>query len=290
MKYIFASRTSRLKLLMLPIILWTLSCNKENAGGATTNPAPASPYSLTPRPVTVSTHIKGFYQYLPEGYTTDASTTKYPLLIVFHGAVESGTDLNAMLVNGPLKLVTNGNFPTSFTVKNQTYRFIIIAPQFSVSDAPYPGEVDQVIEYAKQHYRVDVSRIYLTGLSHGAGVCWNYVGANANYARKIAAMVPTAAYINEAREDFKINTAKASVIAASNLPVWSTHNNRDNVCPLTWVLNADSLVSHYRPAPNPLPKLTIFDEWGHEGWTKTYDPSFKENNMNIYEWMLQYHR
>jgi hypothetical protein len=47
---------------------------------------------------------------------------------------------------------------------------------------------------------------------------------------------------------------------------------------------------HNRPAPNPLPKLAIFDEWGHEGWTKTYDPSFKENNMNIYEWMLQYHR
>jgi predicted peptidase len=195
-----------------------------------------------------------------------------------------------MLLHGPLKHVKNGSLPTSFTVNNKTYRFIIIAPQFSVSDAPYPDEVDQVIEYAKQNYRLDASRIYLTGLSHGGGVIWNYVGKNASYARKVAAMVTVAAYINEARDDFKINSSKAGVIAASNLPIWSTQNKNDNLSPLTWILNADSLVANHKPAPNPLPKLTVFDEWGHEGWTKTYDPSFKENNMNIYEWMLQYHR
>lgn len=290
MKHIFTRRTAGLKLWILPIVLLFLSCTKENLGGTPVSSTPPSPFSLTPKQVNISTHIKGFYEYLPEGYTTDASSTKYPLLIFIHGALESGTDLNGMLVHGPFKHAKNGSLPTSFTVNNKTYKFIIIAPQFTISDAPYQDEVDQVIEYAKQNYRVDVSRIYLTGLSQGGGVCWNYVGKNANYARKIAAMVPIASYINEGREDFKINTAKANVIAASNLPIWSTQNKNDNTCPLSWVINADSLIANYRPTPNPLPKLTVFDEWGHEGWTKTYDPSFKENSMNIYEWMLQYHR
>jgi predicted peptidase len=270
------------------LLIFVVGCNKQNPGD--TNSGPASPYTLTPKPITISDHIKGFYEYLPEGYTTDASSTKYPLLIFFHGAVEAGTDLNAMYVHGPLKHVKNGSLPTSFTVNGKTYKFIIIAPQFTVTDSPYPDEVDKVIEYVKQNYRVDASRIYLTGLSHGGGVCWNYVGKNASYARKVAAMVPIASYINEAREDFKISAGKANVIAASNLPIWSTQNKNDNLSPLSWILNADSLIDNYKPTPKPLPKLTVFDEWGHEGWTKTYDPSFKENNMNIYEWMLQYHR
>lgn len=290
MKHIFTLRTAGVKLGILPIVLLFLSCNKGNLGGTPVDSTPPSPVTLTPKQVNISTHIKGFYEYLPEGYTTDANSTKYPLLIFFHGAVESGTDLNGMLVHGPLKHAKNGSLSTSFKVNNKTYKFIIVAPQFTISDAPYQDEVDQVIEYMKQNYRVDASRIYLTGLSQGGGVCWNYVGKSANYARKIAAMVPIASYINEGREDFKINTAKANVIAASNLPIWSTQNKNDNTCPLSWVVNADNLIASYRPTPNPLPKLTVFDEWGHEGWTKTYDPSFKENNMNIYEWMLQYHR
>lgn len=294
MKNTFESKTAVLKLLLLPFILmFVLSCNKESLGGTPVTPTPTtppSPYSLTPKTVSISTHVKGFYEYLPEGYTTDAANTKYPLLIFLHGAAEAGTDLNAMYVHGPLKQVKNGIMPTSFTVNDKTYKFIILAPQFSATDLPYIDEVDQVIEYAKRNYKVDVSRIYLTGLSHGGGVCWNYVGANANYAKKIAAMVPVASYINEGREEFKINQGKANIIAASNLPIWSTHNKNDLTCPLSWIINADSLVSNHNPKPNPLPKLTVFDEWGHEGWTKTYDPSFRENNMNIYQWMLQYHR
>lgn len=275
--------------ILVFILLLTASCNKETLD-TSLNPGPASPSALIPRQITIAPHIKGFYEYLPEGYTSDGSNTKYPLMIFFHGASEAGTDLNALFKHGPLKLAKEGALPTSFTVNNKTYKFIIIAPQFSVTDLPYPDEVDQVIEYAKQNYRVDASRIYLTGLSHGAGVCWNYVGKNANYARKVAAMVPIASYINESREEFKIDGAKANVIAASNLPIWATHNNRDDICPLSWITNAEALISNYRPASNPQPRLTVFDQWGHEGWTKTYDASFKENNLNIYQWMLQYHR
>lgn len=101
-------------------------------------------------------------------------------------------------------------------------------------------------------------------------------------------MVPIAAYINETRSEFKIDAAKAQIIASSHLPIWSTHNSNDPTCPLSWINNAYSLLKSFNP--DPLPKLTVFNSSLHEGWTQTYDPSFKENNLNIYQWMLQYHR
>lgn len=272
-------------------ILLVISCKKETANTPPSNNPNASPQSLTPKPIKVSNHINGYYEYLPEGYSTDGAGAKYPLLIFFHGGAEMGQDsafLNRLLVHGPLKFIQNGTFPTSFTVNNKTYKFIIIAPQFTSTEDPYPGEIDQLIEYAKQTYKVDQSRIFLTGLSFGGGVAWNYVGKNADYARKIAAMVPIAAYISELRDEFHINPGKAQIIANSNLAVWSTHNRGDNICPLSWTANAHNLVK--TPKPNPLPRLTIFNANVHEGWTQTYDPSFKENEMNIYEWMLQFHR
>ncbi len=278
---------------LIIIATLTFGCKKEKAVSNTVSNPVASSYSLAPRVANISPHCKGFYEYLPEGYLTDAPNTKYPLLIFFHGGGEIGSDSSALskvLVNGPLKHVKNGDFPTSFTVNGKTYRFIIIAPQFTSSDAPYVDEINTLIEYAKQNYRVDASRIYLTGLSIGGGQCWNYVGNNNSYVQKIAAIVPIAAYIKETSDDFKIDAAKASVIASSNLPIWSTHNNADNTCPLSWITDAYDLLKNSNPSMIPLPKLTIFNGTTHEGWTQTYNPSFKENNLNIYEWMLQYHR
>jgi predicted peptidase len=272
-------------------LIFISACKKEATEKPSSTDPNANPSSLTPKPIKIASHINGYYEYLPEGYSTDAAGTKYPLLIFFHGGLETGqdsTDLNKLLKHGPLKFAKNGTLPAAFTVNGKVYKFIIIAPQFSSTEDSYPGEVDQLIEYAKQNYKVDHSRIYLTGLSFGGGVSWNYPSQNASYAKKVAAIVPVAAYISELRDEFHINRGKAQIIASSNLPVWSTHNRGDNICPLSWTVNAQDLVKTFND--NPLPRLTVFNANVHEGWTLTYDPSFKENGMNIYEWMLQYHR
>jgi predicted peptidase len=283
-----------LKKCFVTIVLALLfGCNKQTPLDIIQTTGPQSPYTLQPKGIALSEHCKSYYEYLPEGYTTSASNTKYPLMIFLHGGLELGndsTELYKILKHGPLKHVSAGNFPASFTVNGQTYKFIIIAPQFTTSENSFPDEIDNIIEYAKRNYKVDASRIYLTGLSVGAGMAWNYVGKNSNYARKIAAMVPIGSYLQEAKDEFRINNGKAQIIASSNLPMWCTHNDGDDICPLSWEVNAINLVKSFNPSMRPQPKLTVFNAWGHEGWTQTYDPNFKENNMNIYEWMLQYHR
>lgn len=283
------------------VLFFLMGCKKETAGvnvrvptpTPAPQPIPVSPPTLTAKPVAISAHSKGYYEYLPEGYLTDPANSKYPLMIFFHGGSETGSDsssLSKLLHNGPLKLAKEGSLPKSFTVNGHTFKFIIIAPQYTSSGNTYPNEIDALIEYAKQKYKVDDSRIYLTGLSYGGGLCWSYVGTSINYAKKIAAMVPIAAYIHEGREEFKVDAIRARNIATSNLPIWSTHNRGDRTCPLSWVTNAYAVLNKIDLLQNPLFKLTVFESDMHGGWNQTYNPSFRENDLNIYEWMLQYHR
>jgi predicted peptidase len=124
----------------------------------------------------MSSNVHGFYEYLPQGYSTDNQT--YPLIIFVHGIGELGygdaTSLPLVLRNGTPKLINAGTFPSSFTVNGQTFKFIILSPQFI--SWPTPDDIQAVIDYALKNYRVNVNRVYLTGLSMGGGPVWDYSG------------------------------------------------------------------------------------------------------------------
>jgi len=244
--------------------------------------------TLTPKHISLAPATNGYYEYLPPGYHANPGA-RYPLLIFFHGAGDIGdgspAQLPRLLQVGIPKLIHDGQFPASFTSNGYTSSFIVIAPQFSYwPDAQTAvQQVAAIIGYAVQQYAVDESRIYLTGISMGGGFVFDYAGNSAAHAKKLAAIVPIA-------EAAAPVYAGARIIAAANLPVWATHNAGDpNVQPsqtteryITWINEA--------PAPNPPARKTIFNSNAHDAWTQTYDPSFRENGLNIYEWMLQYSR
>lgn len=238
--------------------------------------------TLTGRTVTIDTNCNGFYEYLPAEY--DKRNKRYPLLIVLHGMGELGngsTDLSKILRNGPLKLIKDGQFPDSVRVGDSVFQFIVFAPQFV--HWPWPGTVSAIIEYAVTHYRVDGRRIYLTGLSMGGGIAWEYAGSNSKCAEKLAALVPVCGASLANRE-------KATNIAEANLPVWATHNEGDSVVTVEYTKKYISLINELAGAPHQDVKATIFPVMGHNAWTRSYDPTFRENGMNIYEWMLSRHR
>ena len=147
----------------------------------------------TPRYLSMTPLSNAYYEYLPQGYSTSGSQ-KYPLMIFVHGSGETGdgspAQISRVLRNGPPKLIDQGIFPNSFTVKGQTFRFIVLSPQFTIW--PDDINIDDIINYAIKNYNVHTSRIYLTGLSMGGGVVWQYAGADINYGRRVAAIVPIA--------------------------------------------------------------------------------------------------
>ncbi len=233
--------------------------------------------------VSMCGNTKGYYEYLPQGYNTE--NTQYPLLIFIHGLGELGdgstSQLSRVLANGTPKQISQGIFPSSFTVNGQTFKFIVLTPQFI--NWPGPNDIDLIINYAIKNYRVDVSRIYLTGLSMGGGTVWEYAGNNAVYANRIAAILPVsgASYPDVGRAD---------IIAASNIHVWATHNSND---PTVAVTNTTGYITNINNAPlkpNPLAKETIFNNNVHDAWTATYDFNFKPEGLNVYQWMLQFQR
>ncbi|RYZ94613.1 MAG: T9SS type A sorting domain-containing protein [Sphingobacteriaceae bacterium] len=247
----------------------------------------AASYAQQQTPVfaNVSDLVKAFYLYTPQGYP--ASGVKYPLIIFVHGNGEKGpgtaASLPLVLRNGIPKLINDGTFPASFTVNAQTFRFMVISPQFGGSGQPSVNDVNGMINYALANYPVDINRIYLTGLSMGGGVTWYFPGYNSYLASRIAAIVPVCGATQLSQND-------ASNIAASNLPVWATHNNGDPTIDSLWTYQNIALINNRSNPPNPLAKKTIFVANGHDAWTRTYSPAFKENGLNIYEWMLQYKR
>lgn len=235
--------------------------------------------SFTPIYSSMTGFSNGYYEYLPQGYWNNPEE-KFPLIIFVHGIGECGngtSDLGKVLVHGTPKQINNGTFPTSFNVNGQNFKFIVLAPQFT-GWAAYI-QMNDVINYAVSHYKVDLNRIYLTGLSMGGGCVWEYAGYSQEYASRIAAIVPVCGASSA-------TTDKINHIANADLAVWATHNLGDGT---VGVAATNTYVDGINAAPNPptpLAKKTIFPVNGHDAWSQTYNLSFKENGMNVYEWML----
>ena len=234
---------------------------------------------------TISEAVNAYYEYLPQGYP--AAGVRYPLIVFVHGFGERGpgtpASLPIVLRNGIPKLINDGTFPTSFTVNGQTFKFIIVSPQFAATGFPSVNDINNMINYAINKYPVDINRIYLTGLSMGGGVSWYYPGYNSFFADRIAATVPVCGAT-------EISQSDANRIANANLPVWATHNEFDPQVASSITSTMVDLVNNRPVPPTPLAKKTIFPVGGHDAWTQTYNPSFRENGLNVYEWMLQYKR
>lgn len=237
----------------------------------------------TARYASMTPNSNAFYEYLPQGYETETQT--YPLMVFLHGGGELGIGssitLPTILKNGVPRYISEGIFPVSFTVNGSVYKFIVLSPQFI--NWPSNDDVQNIIDYAVKNYRVNTNRIYLVGMSMGGGAAWDYAGSNAANAKRIAAIVPVCGASEPA-------VSKVKIMAATNLPIWATHNQGDPTVPVSYTNYYVDSFNTSKPVPNPFARRTIFPVVGHDAWSATFIPSFKENNMNVYEWMLQYQR
>lgn len=242
---------------------------------------PVFAQSFTAQHIATGPNSNGFYEYLPAGYST--SSTTYPLLVFLHGVGEEGnggSDLSKVLAHGPPQLQNQGKFPASFTVNGKTFSFICISPQFV--GWPSDADVDDVIEYAKKHYRVDVNRIYLTGLSMGGIATWSYAPEE-GHAEKLAAIVPIAG------GPMYSGTAGAKILAANSVAIFAAANLNDPTVPSSGTIQNIQIINSVVPHINPPALDTIYNVTGHGGWDQTYNPAnAMHNGLNIYQWMLQY--
>jgi hypothetical protein len=85
---------------------------------------------------------------------------------------------------------------------------------------------------------------------------------------------------------------KAKNIADNRVAAWLFHNENDQSINVSESKNFVNAVNSFNPAIRA--RITIFP-WsdspqGHDAWTIPTNPDYRENGINIYEWMLQYRR
>ncbi len=266
----------------LTILTLSYSCKKNADQPTAVPPAPTdinlvaetSPAPLVATTLTLNSNVGGFYSSVPANY--NKTTKSYPLLVAIHGGGQYGNgalDLPLLLNDGIPELLDEKIFPPNFTIKGTNYSFIVIAPQ--LKQFPVAQEIKDVIDYARKTYRVDSTRIYMFGLSNGASASCLTAGTFADH---IAAIVP-------ASGEFDYDPVCNS-LAKNKVAIWAFHNSNDPVDNIQAANNFISSVNSFSPVI--IPKFTVFQADVHDAWTKAISPDYRENNMNIYEWMLQY--
>lgn len=257
--------------------LFLFACKKNlsvDLRSPTDNVIETAPPVHTAINANLNENCAGYYEALPSRY--DSSLKKYPLILFVHGVGELGTDLSKMLRAGLPRLINRKKFPADFEVNGQHFSFIVVSPQFK--KWPSNTDVKSVLDYAVKHYRVDTSRIYVTGLSMGGGVTWEF---NAQFGSSVAAIAPIC---GGSWPDPK----RAAKLAAFDIPVWAFHNLDDKTVPVSYTVDYVNEINSHQPAVKA--KYTTWPTGGHDSWTKAYDPSTKSDGKNVYEWMLQYKR
>lgn len=223
----------------------------------------------------VGNNVSGYIAGLPARY--DSTTKNYPLLVFVHGMGQlsgGNAKLSSVMELGVSKLLQQQQFPASFRAKDETYSFIVAAPQFK--QWATAQDLNSFVDYMAETYRIDASRIYVAGLNMGGALAWEFAGA---YPSKVAAIIPIA---GPSWNDDKRNSA----IASNGIGVWAFHNADDKVVPSTISKQIVDKVNTLNPATAA--RLTLFSSIEHDAWTKATDPGYKENGLNIYEWMLQF--
>ncbi len=259
----------------------------------------------------INSNINGYYEFLPANYATNTEK-KYPLIIYLHGFGVTGNGLPGQLEY----IVTSGwgtppwrsyqNYlPSTFVVDGQSVEYILITPQFIV-EPYYNGhsntqDINDLIDYCIAHYRINEAKIYLTGQSGGANYVMNYVASSTTHGKRIAAVVAVTPGSDHGSPETSGSTpAKGQTIASSDIPVWVSVSEFDNIFPgdLTrekvdaqaWVDD----INNATPAPTTgaylyvLPGPTVHSH--NDAAIATYDPATLVNGKNIYQWILGFER
>jgi len=188
--------------------------------------------------------------YLPSGYGAD--DRQWPLLVFLHGAGERGDDLDLVKRHGPPKIVKDrDDFP-----------FIVLSPQCAKESWWSPPLVKALIDTVVAQYRVDETRIYLTGFSMGAFGTWSVA---TDYPDLFAALLP----ICGGGDPTKAERIK-------QIPAWIFHGGKDPVVPL----EKSTEMKKALEACGADVTLTVYQNLGHDSWTRTYE------NEEIYDWLL----
>jgi predicted peptidase len=201
--------------------------------------------------VTVVKHELGYALHKPAN-----TKENKPLIVFISGDGEKGTDIEKVKINGPLKYL-----------KTHQLDAYVLAPQCKEDENWDIESIYELILKIQKENKIDPSRIYVTGLSSGGWAAWNLA---LSYPEKFAAIVPISGFVD------LIQLEGACKIA--NIPTRIFHGLLDDVVKVDYAI---TIYKELKKCDAKDVQLTIFDDAGHDSWTRVYD------NPEIYDWMFK---
>ncbi|KAA2242454.1 hypothetical protein F0L74_07880 [Chitinophaga agrisoli] len=203
---------------------------------------------------------------------------KYPLLICFHGRSIAGHDLGKIFREGVTRQIHEGRRIEAVNPKDkQLYEFIVLAP-LAESWSFTPQDIEPMLDDVIKRYPVDVNRIYLTGYSAGGWAVESAKTHNAHLASRIAACVTMSPPILDSPY-----LKRYKVPADAGIHTWYFAGSDDGY----FLGNVRTYIDSTNKYKQGLTRLTVY-KGGHCCWHDLYNPLYRENGMNVYEWLLQY--
>lgn len=216
-----------------------------------------------------SVYLTNCVVYLPAGYD---KTKAYPLVVYSHGMGEAGTDINKLYTNGLPKVLKGGYRPS--------FDFIMVAPQ-RASYSVDPKWLVGILEESHKRWRLDSSRIYLTGVSAGG---WSAYGSQLNVTAELGKQFAAIVALSCATQD----ALKANLDwwKTAKTPVWAVVGDAD----VSYREQNKYMVSEINKRVSGLATLTIRSGVGHTGWNEVYSGVVKNGTQTMWEWLYQFSR
>jgi pimeloyl-ACP methyl ester carboxylesterase len=201
-----------------------------------------------------------YLTYLPKGYDADPKA-RWPVIIFLHGGSSRGNDLNKLKANGIPDRIERG----------KSIPFVVIAPQCPVDKRWETDDwFDIFFDEITRRYRVDTSRIYLTGLSLGASGTWYLAIKHPSIFAAIAPISGRSSYMQLMAD---------SVRNLAGIPIWIFHGSVDEIVDVNESLEMAKRLEHcgvkYR--------LSVFE--GHKHWQTPWEVYGRDE---VYGWFLQW--
>lgn len=238
-----------MRMIRLVVVLAMSLCVSAAFG----EPSLAATRPATPQPGRqVLQHAVGFdyWLYLPKDYDQQKEV---PLVIFLHGINPLNID-DAKKESPPARVDAGHDFP-----------FVLVSP-FWHGQWWNTEEVLTLVDTVAARYKIDLHRIYLTGLSMGGISSWGLAG---HHPDRFAALLPIAG-----------NGDARLARALKDVPTWSYHGALDN----TVGMDGDQRMVDALKAAGGDVKFTVFKDKGHVVWDVVY------SDPKTYEWLLSHRK
>ena len=199
------------------------------------------------------------YQYsafIPKGYSAD-NEKSWPLLIAMHGTGDHEHTVH--------ELLTGSAYTQMLKYTSDKYPMITVIPHCPEDQMHWSAVlVKELIDSVSRKYRVDPTRIYLTGYSMGG---YGTYATAIEYPELFAAIAPVCGWSDP--ED---------AARLKHVPVWAFHGDADPLVP--WKMSR-AMVETIKKAGGET-KWTLYPGFGHNAWDASFgDPA-------LYEWFLRH--